>query len=209
MAETIAEVRDVAAQVAASAEETAQAIAELTGLAENLRDLLEDELQDKGREKAQAGARMMEKVLAEALARGRLSLEDLFDESYVPIPGTDPPKYRTRYDAYLDETIKELQDEFLQDAQVVFAVLADRNGYVPTHNSRYSRPLTGKAEADRNWNRTKRLFNDKVGLAAARNKEGVLVQVYERDTGEKMWDISAPISVNGRHWGAFRIGYSM
>jgi len=209
MAETIAEVRDVATQVAASAEETAQAIAELTGLAENLRALLEDELQDKGREKAQAGALAMEKILTEAVARGRLSLQDLFDENYVAIPGTDPPKYHTRYDAYLDETIRTLQDEFLQDVQVVFAVLADRNGYVPTHNSRFSRPLTGDAETDRIWNRSKRLFNDKVGLAAARNQEGVLVQVYERDTGEKMWDISAPVRLNGRHWGAFRLGYSM
>jgi methyl-accepting chemotaxis protein len=43
MAETIAEVRDVAAQVAASAEETAQAIAELTALAERLKDLADEE----------------------------------------------------------------------------------------------------------------------------------------------------------------------
>jgi methyl-accepting chemotaxis protein len=43
MAETIAEVRDVAAQVAASAEETAQAIAELTGLADRLKELVEEE----------------------------------------------------------------------------------------------------------------------------------------------------------------------
>ena len=58
-------------------------------------------------------------------------------------------------------------------------------------------------------NRTKRLFNDPVGLAAARNTDGVLVQTYNRDTGEKMWDISAPVTVQGRHWGAFRIGYTM
>jgi hypothetical protein len=35
------------------------------------------------------------------------------------------------------------------------------------------------------------------------------VQVYERDTGEKMWDISLPVYVEGRHWGAFRLGYCM
>jgi len=35
------------------------------------------------------------------------------------------------------------------------------------------------------------------------------VQVYFRDTGEKLWDISAPVVVNGRHWGAFRVGYVM
>ena len=59
----------------------------------------------------------------------------------------------------------------------------------------------------------KRIFNDKVGLTAARYEgkdgKGYLQQVYERDTGEKMWDISAPVYVKGRHWGAFRIGYQM
>jgi hypothetical protein len=27
--------------------------------------------------------------------------------------------------------------------------------------------------------------------------------------GEKIWDISAPVTVQGRHWGGFRIGYYM
>ena len=96
---------------------------------------------------------------------------------------------------------------------MTFAVLVDRNGYLPTHNSRYCQPLTGDFEKDKSGNRTKRLFNDKVGLAAARydgsDGKGYLQQVYERDTGEKMWDISAPVLVKGRHWGAFRIGYLM
>ena len=92
---------------------------------------------------------------------------------------------------------------------MVFAVLVDRNGYLPTHNSKYCQPLTGDREKDMLGNRTKRLFNDPVGLKAARNSQGTLVQVYQRDTGEKMWDISYPVFVNGRHWGSFRIGYQM
>jgi methyl-accepting chemotaxis protein len=209
MAETIAEVRDVAAQVAASAEETTQAISELTDLAERLRDLVEEDLLVKGKAKAREGARLMEQILAEAVASGRFTPEELFDENYDPIPGTDPPKYHTRYDSYLDQRILAPQDAYLEDSQVVFAVLIDRNGYLPTHNGRYSRPLTGDREQDRKWNRTKRIFNDPVGLAAARNVEEILVQVYNRDTGEKMWDISSPVYVQGRHWGAFRIGFSM
>jgi methyl-accepting chemotaxis protein len=209
MAETITEIRDVAGQVAAGSEETTQAIAELTRLAEELRDLLETGLQEKGKAKAVAGAHLLEGILGEAVEKGLCSMEDLFDENYVPIPGTEPQKYRTRYDAYLDETISALLDSFLKDNQVVFAVMADRNGYVPTHNSKYSRPLTGDRDTDRKWNRAKRMFNDKVGLTAAQNREGVLVQVYERDTGEKMWDISAPVRLQGKHWGAFRLGYCM
>jgi HAMP domain-containing protein len=36
-----------------------------------------------------------------------------------------------------------------------------------------------------------------------------LIQPYVRDTGQPAWDVSAPISVKGKHWGAFRIGVSV
>lgn len=209
MASTIVEVRDVAAQVASSAQETTQAIIELTSLADRLKEMMEDELQEKGKAKTQAGAKMMERILLQALDSGKLTLNDLFDENYQPIPNTNPQKYHTRFDSFCDQTITTKQDEFLNDSQVAFAVLIDRNGYLPTHNSRYSQPLTGNYEVDLKGNRTKRLFNDKVGLSAARNEKDILVQVYERDTGERIWDISSPIYIQGRHWGAFRIGYTM
>ena len=170
---------------------------------------MEEELLSKGRIEALVGATVMERVLQEMLASGRFTQEQLFDEHYLPIASTDPQKYHTRYDGYLDNAIQALEDEFLKDEQVVFAVLVDRNGYLPTHNARFSQPLTGDREKDRVGNRTKRLFNDPVGLAAARNQQEFLKQVYARDTGEKMWDLSAPVMVNGRHWGAFRIGFSM
>lgn len=209
LASAIVEVRDVAAQVASSAQETSQAIVELTSLAERLKEMMEEELQEKGKAKTQAGARMMERILQQAITSGKLTADDLFDENYQPIPGTNPQKYHTRFDAFCDAMISKKQDEFLNDSQVAFAVLIDRNGYLPTHNSRYSQPLTGDYDKDLKGNRTKRLFNDKVGLAAAHNKKEVLVQVYNRDTGERIWDISAPIYIQGQHWGAFRIGYTM
>ena len=210
MAETMAEVRDVAQQVAGSARETEKAVGEIMELTESLKALMEEELQIKGKSEALNGARTTSRILNDALEGGKLTMADLFDENYVPIPGTDPQKYHTRFDAYMDENILSFEDEFLErDAQVVFAVLVDRNGYLPTHNTRYSQPLTGDKERDKVGNRTKRMFNDPVGLAAARNRQELFVQVYYRDTGEKMWDISAPVYVNGRHWGGFRIGYTM
>ena len=170
---------------------------------------MEDELLSKGRIEALTGAKMMEQLLEEQISNGRFTLEDVFDTNYVPIPNTDPQKYHTRYDSYLDKTILEIEDEYLKDDQVVFAVLVDKNGYLPTHNSVYSKPLTGDKEKDKVGNRTKRLFNDPVGLAAAKNEQELLKKVYARDTGEKMWDISAPVFVKGKHWGGFRIGFSM
>ena len=170
---------------------------------------MEEELLAKGRIEALTGAKTMEQILDDLVQHGKLTMDELFDEHYIPIPGTDPQKYTTYYDAYLDKSIQAIEDAFLKDDQVVFAVLVDRNGYLPTHNSKYSLPLTGNREKDIVGNRTKRLFNDPVGLAAAKNQQEVLKQVYPRDTGETMWDISAPIYVGGKHWGGFRIGYSM
>src|SRR5512145_906983 len=75
---------------------------------------MEEELLSKGRIEAMTGAKMMEQLLEEQIGNGRFTLEDLFDTNYVPIPGTDPQKYTTRYDAYLDKAIREIQDEYLK-----------------------------------------------------------------------------------------------
>jgi methyl-accepting chemotaxis protein len=210
IADTMNEVRDVAHEAAERALETERAIADITDLAGRLRNIVEEEIQEKGKKVAVEGASVMTKILSEALEKGHLTREQLFDTNYIPIPDTFPQKYHTAYDAYTDMNIqKPLDDYLLADDQLFFAVLVDRNGYLPTHNTKYSNPLTGDSELDKVGNRTKRLFNDTVGLIAARNLEDVLVQVYNRDTGEKMWDVSSPVYLDGEHWGAFRVGYSM
>ncbi|MCM0081697.1 methyl-accepting chemotaxis protein [Geomonas sp. Red32] len=173
------------------------------------RAAMEDELLAKGKILAQTGGKSMERVLSDAVATGQLTLDQLFDDKYVPIPGTEPQKYHTQFDKFTDGAIQALEDEFIQDDQVVFAVLEDRNGYIPTHNTKYSAALTGDKEKDKTGNRTKRIFNDEVGLAAAHNQQPFLQRVYQRDTGETMWDLSVPVRVQGKHWGAFRIGFSM
>ncbi len=152
---------------------------------------------------------MVGKMLEEAIDNGVFSMKDAFDTDYQEIPGFEPRKYHTKYDFYLDKAILSLEDEFLKDESVVFAVAVDSQGYLPTHNTRYQKVPTGNHDQDLVGNRTKRIFNDTVGLAAAENEEGVLTQVYKRDTGITMWDVSAPISVKGKHWGGFRIGFSL
>lgn len=142
------------------------------------------------------------------LTSGRLNIAQLFDTFYIPIPNTEPQKYRTQYDNLTDGILRPILDKYLQsESRFIFVVAVDTNGYLPTHNSKYSQPLTGDGDHDTKWNRTKRMFNDRTGLAAARNTEPYLLQRYSRDTGEVMSDLSVPIFVRGRHWGALRIGY--
>ncbi len=164
----------------------------------------EEMLLAKGKILALTGAQTSSAILEDALASGQLTRDQLFDTKYVPIPNTKPEKYHTAYDAFTDKAFQQIEDRFLADPDVVFAVLVDRNGYLPTHNTKY-----GLQNTDPLMNRTKRMFNDPVGLAAARNSGEFLQQVYKRDTGETMWDLSAPVMVQGTQWGAFRIGFSI
>jgi len=83
----------------------------------------------------------------------------------------------------------------------------DVRGYFPTHNRKFTQALTGNRERDLAGNRTKRIFDDPTGKRCGSNVESFLLQTYKRDTGEVMHDLSAPIYVNGKHWGGFRIGY--
>jgi len=170
---------------------------------------LEAQLQDRAKLLSMIGARSVAMILEEAIDNGVMTVTDAFDQNYVRIPGIEPPKYHTKYDYYLDKSLLALQDKFMEDTSVRFAVSVDTKGYLPTHNSLYQKPLTGDPDKDLVGNRTKRVFNDPVGIKAAQNTEDGFIQVYKRDTGETMWDVSSPIFVKGKHWGGFRIGYSI
>jgi methyl-accepting chemotaxis protein len=147
-----------------------------------------------------------------AIANGEISVADLFDRDYKPLPDTNPRQLMARFTAFTDRVLPAIQEPLLAlDPRVVFCIAVDNNGYLPTHNLKFSKPQG----ADPVWNaancRNRRLFNDRTGLAAGRNTEPFLVQTYRRDMGggqfALMKDVSAPIYVQGRHWGGFRMGY--
>ena len=142
------------------------------------------------------------------LSQKELTFNQLFDTFYIPIAGTNPQKFNTQYDKLTDARLRIIFDKYLaKDNRLLYVVSTDRNGYVPTHNSKFSKPLTDDADYNTKNNRTKQLFNDRTGLAAAHNTETFLLQKYERDTGESSYDLSTPIFINDKHWGAVRIGF--
>ncbi|MDO8606590.1 MAG: methyl-accepting chemotaxis protein [Phaeospirillum sp.] len=146
------------------------------------------------------------------IAQGTISMENLFDEQYRPVDGTDPLQRTTRFSEFTDRVLPAIQDAILAgNERVVFCAAVDRNGYLPTHNAKFSQPQ-GRDSA---WNaancRNRRIFDDEVGIKAARSTNPFTVQSYRRDMGggrqALMLDVSAPITVNGHHWGALRLGY--
>ncbi len=173
---------------------------------------MEEMTLEKARLAAALGARQFGDTFDNAIDSGLLTVNDVFDRSYVEIKGWswgDKPKFHTRFDAFCDRAVLNFQDKILENDDFIYAVGVDTNGYLPTHNTRYQLPLTGNPEKDLAGNRTKRVFNDPVGLASAKNTEAGFLQDYPRDTGERMWDVSTPIFVKGKHWGGFRVAVSM
>ena len=147
-------------------------------------------------------------ALDRAIADGRISSAALFSTDYKPIPNTSPQKYSTPFDRLFDEIISAIQEDILsRDKKISYAICVDRSGYCPSHNRRYTQPLTGDINIDKNANRTKRIFNDRTGIRCATNEEPFLLQTYLRDTGEVMNDMSTPIFIQGKHWGGVRFGY--
>ena len=147
-------------------------------------------------------------LFSEAIASGQITAEALFDRRYVPIPGTNPQKHTSPFDSFTDRVLPALQEAVLVAMpHLAYAGAVDSNGYFPTHNRKFSQPLTGDYDRDLANNRTKRIFSDRTGSRCGANVDAFLLQTYKRDTGEVMHDLSVPINVDGRHWGGFRIGY--
>jgi len=191
-------------------------VARLLDLSEGLIELIADS----GVETADAPlirvvidtARQIAGAFESAIERGDIRLDQLMDENYREIPGTNPKQYLTDYVAFTDRILPPIQDPLQKtDPRIVFCVAWAKGGYLPTHNPNYRLPQG----ADPVWNnancRNRRLFTDRAVRKVAANTKPFLLQTYRRDMGGGnfvlMKDLSSPITIRGRHWGAFRMGF--
>lgn len=159
-----------------------------------------------------AAAKVMAKFES-AIASNQITMETLFDKNYRPVKGSDPAQHVTDYLSFTDRVLPEFQEPVLEfDDRIAFCAAVDQNGYLPTHNQKYSHP---QKLDDPVWNaancRNRRIFTDKTGKAAGANTKPYLIQSYLRDMGGgnfvMMKDLTVPIKVRGRQWGNLRIGY--
>jgi len=151
-------------------------------------------------------------LFEEEVRSGRLSMENLFEDHYRKIPGTDPEQFRAPFTEFCDQSLQHVLEGILAwSPKVIFGVISDQRGYVPTHNKQYSRPQS----ADPVWNqahcRNRTFFTGRTEMAAARNRRPFLLQTYRRDMGAGHYvvikSLAVPLIIEGRHWGTMRIGY--
>ena len=92
-------------------------------------------------ERAIDAANRIARLFEDAVAQRQISLDDLFDNDYIPIPDTNPPQHRTRFLEFVERILPGIQEPLLaSDKRLVFCAAVDRNGYLPVHNNIYSKP---------------------------------------------------------------------
>ncbi len=158
-------------------------------------------------------AAAVEQAFENGLARSEIAEAELFDDQYQPVQGTNPVQYTARSLPFTDRVLPPIQDAVLQhDPRISACCAFDRNAWLPTHHRKLSQP---QRPDDPEWNeincRNRRIWNDRTVHAAVGNRQPFLLQTYRRRLSNNQMvmlkDVSAPIVVRGRHWGAVRLIY--
>jgi methyl-accepting chemotaxis protein len=158
------------------------------------------------------GAEKIGQILETCIDQKKLTEIDLFSPQYIEVNGSDPKQFISNYVHITDDLFPSIIEPLAAMHGVVYCVAFDQKLYVGTHNVRWSKE---QKAGDPAWNltncRQRRIMTDRTCQAAVENKRRFLLQTYRRDMGDGnmviMKDCSVPIYVNGRHWGALRMGY--
>jgi methyl-accepting chemotaxis protein len=161
---------------------------------------------------AQAGMREIKAVIEAGIERGEIDEASVFDTDYVPMPGTDPIQYETRFCAFADSHVRPILDRLMTErARVIACAITDINGYLPTHISERSQPQG----PDPKWNaehcRNRRNFLDDVTRRAIASDKDAMLATYGMNFGQGRYlpvkNVFVPLRINGRRWGNFEVAY--
>ncbi|AKH20723.1 methyl-accepting chemotaxis protein [Sedimenticola thiotaurini] len=135
---------------------------------------------------------------------------NLFDTNYQPVPNTNPQKYNLPYVHAFESVIQPMIDAFIKERpEFIYVVPVDKNGFLPAHHKHLSKPMTGDFETDNLNSRHLKIYNNsRAEKRRAANTEPFLLQTYTRDTGEVLNDLSLPLYIEGKHWGALILGFT-
>jgi methyl-accepting chemotaxis protein len=163
-------------------------------------------------ERAQKTNREIVRMIERAIDKGEISREAVFDMEYVPMPGTDPQQYSTRFCDFADRFVRPILDRLkTSDARHIGCVMSDINGYLPTHVSERSQaPGPDPAWNAKHCRNRRNFIDDATRRAIASNKEAMLV-TYRMNFGEGRYlpvkNVFVPMTIKGRRWGNFELAY--
>ncbi|MDO6515197.1 methyl-accepting chemotaxis protein [Neptuniibacter sp. 2_MG-2023] len=136
---------------------------------------------------------------------------NIFDTNYQRVnPDQQPAKFVTSCTDKFDGCFQAVIDRFVElNSEFIYTVLVDQRGYIATHHKKVSKPMTGDFSIDNLQSRNRRIFFDtRSEQRRATHTQSFLMQTYIRDTGEILNELSIPVFVGGRHWGALIMGFN-
>jgi methyl-accepting chemotaxis protein len=161
--------------------------------------------------KAQETCRRIQLEIEKAIDAGEVSIEDVFDQDYQVVEGSNPVQYNVRFNEAADRLIRPILDgSESSDIRIIGCAIGDMNGYLPTHLSKRSHPQG----PDPVWNdehcRNRRiLIDDTTRMALASDRPATLA-TYRMELGDKyipVKNVFVPLWVKGRRWGNFELAY--
>jgi len=134
---------------------------------------------------------------------------NMFDSQYRPVPNTNPQKFVTAFSEPFVKEMQTLVDEMVKRIPgMIYCLAVDRKGYLPVHHGHVSKPMTGDPAKDLLYSRHQRIYlSNRTEQRRCSHTDPILLQTYMRDTGEILNDLSMPIYIDGKHWGAFIMGF--
>jgi methyl-accepting chemotaxis protein len=151
-------------------------------------------------------------IVEGGVARGEIDMEAVFDTNYVPMPGTNPVQYETRFCIFADRHVRPVLDRLMkEEPRLIAGAITDINGYLPTHISERSRPQGPDPKWNAEYCRNRRNFIDDVTRRAIASDKDAMLATYGMDLGEGRYlpvkNVFVPLTVNGRRWGNFELAY--
>lgn len=160
---------------------------------------------------AQDAMREISGVVERGIREGKVTMEQVFDRAYVPIPGRNPVQYDNGFCAFAMEHVRPILDRYkVKDPRVIGSAITNVDGFLPTHLSeRCQEPGDDPVWNDANC-RNGRIFMDEQTRLAIASEKPAMLQTYRMELGDKgiaVKNVFVPLFFNGRRWGNFEYAY--
>jgi PAS domain S-box-containing protein len=152
----------------------------------------EADYQNLGNQDALLGARITQYVLEKAVDNGLFDRNTLFRSHYDLVDDHGVARYRTEYDYFFDRNVVKVLKALQANSNVYYAYVINNDGYIPAHTDR------AKAKT--------RLKLTEAGLKERPHHGTSPDWLTKSEQGYEFWEFRAPIIVEGRRWGEFRVG---
>jgi len=161
---------------------------------------------------AQATAREIHDVIEAGIARGEVSVEDVFDTNYIVMPNTNPVQWETHFCDFADQHVRPILDRVMSEQDMIIAsAITDINGYLPTHISERSQPQSDDPEWNAAYCRNRRNFIDDVTRRAIASEKEAMLATYSMEFSQgrhlAVKNVFVPLWIRGRRWGNYELAY--